>query len=281
MAKQKKPMEILVYNLDTKKFAWTKVCVDTTNELRQLYDGNYIVLDDDGFNRTLSDTDIYGIKNDIRKNYVLCRQCYELVRKGKEQEHMQKRQASANCDKCRHVSYIKINDISDRIRTKNGKLVRVVESEVVQKCSYVSYSKKDPVEAKRLHQCGFYKCGMSYQDKSTHPIVQTPDLLQTRATISSLTSSEKWKFANKTSVIINFRLGASNLFVAVNELGIIESFTYHSRTVGSVEFVYSAKTDKFYKTSRKRLIEETSLDFLPESKRERWAEYIINLYKEN
>jgi len=261
-------MKILVrdYADGTCNYVWKNVDKGTP-----FYSGNYVTVD----NKKYPPLDIIRIKGDFRKSkcdYVVCKNCGQMIKRSEVEKHYIEKESDANCIKCNELYLEEKRDERKNRLLSNGLILsRTIN---VPYCKTGYYRRKLLSEIDRVSECKYFACRRSgirelYRDY----LYDYPNLYKNLLTEKKILMMG-WKYVTKNSNGRQYSNKDGHLIAYFDLNGILINFKLLNRNNGYT-FVYSDVYDKFFE----RYSEFDFSDIVAERTKERYMKTIRELYK--
>jgi Zn ribbon nucleic-acid-binding protein len=226
--------------------------------------------------------DILAVKDDNRKDSVMCGNCGEIIKNNPEaiEAHFAAKEAERDCFKCGSLrkSYYKSME-AEVTKNEDGTLTVKETYNAKLTCNNTWYNQPsiDTDAAKRI--CTFYRCRntgvMPIKDIFTqydNPFDKsiTVDVLQAKNLVAESYNREFFEYDLKCRNTVK---------ACVNELGIVDHFVIKHRN-SRFEVFYSAKYDKLFFCLNGRDYTEDVPDSISQTKYDQAKAKISALFKE-
>lgn len=240
-------------------------------------DGNFFVDEN-----LIYQTSILAIKDDNRKDSVMCAYCGKVIKNDPEEieKHFAEKEAERDCFKC---SSLRKSNFESKQATftkdTNGRFVVTETYQADLRCgiNWISHPLIDTEDAKRI--CIFYRC----RNAGAHPIkdifTQYDDPFNKNITVDLL-QEKKFVAESYNRGFFEYDLKCRNTVKAcVNEVGIVDHFIIKHRGYKFVVY-YSAKYDKLFFSENGRDYHEEMPGAMSQAKYDQAKAKISALYKE-
>lgn len=197
---------------------------------------------------------ILAIKDDSRKNHVVCANCGELIENTPAaiEKHFSDMEAKRDCFKCNSLSKNVVKSSSASFTKNEDGTYNVTENfDAVLKCrqSYYNSPSIDSEAAKKI--CIFHRCRKNGVTEINDVFIQYPDLFDKQVAVDVLIA-KKFTCDGNVNNYFEYDLKCRNTVKAcVNKLGIIDHFVIKCRGYRYNTY-YSAKYDQLFFSSNGR-----------------------------
>jgi hypothetical protein len=261
-------MKILLRKYDNEYYVWKDAVYK---------EGNFFIDD-----CLIYQTNILAIKDDNRKDSVICAYCGKVIKNDPEEieKHFTEQEAQRDCFKC---TYLRKQNFDSKeatfTKTENGKFVVKETYHADLKCgvSWYGYPPIDSNDAKRI--CIFYKCRNAGVMPIKDIFTQYDDPFNKNITVDLL-QEKKFVAESYANGFFEYDLKCRNTIKAcVNELGIVDHFIIKHRGYKFMTY-YSAKYDKLFFSENRRDYQEDIPSGMSQAKYDQAKAKISALYKE-
>jgi hypothetical protein len=239
MTERKKQMKILLRKYDGKYYVWK----DAIYKKDRFY-----VVDDYHGHVEVNLWHIIAIKDDNRKDFVVCSRCGEMIKNDPAsiEAHYAAREAQRNCFNCPSLKKSINKSLGANFAKNDDGTYNVNETyNAYLRCGRQWYNSPtiDSKEAKKI--CTFYEC----RNGGVRPIedifTQYPGLFDKHVSVDVL-NDKKFPYECMKTGYFEYDLKCRNTVKAcVNEIGIVDHFIVKVRHHSYITF-YSAKYDKLF-----------------------------------
>lgn len=261
-------MKILLRRWGNEYYVW-KDATYTSNGF--VYDGEVIYT-----------TNILAIKDDNRKDSVMCAHCGKIIKNDPEsiEAHFAEQEAGRDCFKCGSLRKYNVKTTkADYIKNADGQFTVTETYSADLKCGQQWYGGPSIDDERVKKICIYYRC----RNVGVKPIkdifTQYPDPFDKNVTVDMLLA-KKFAHDGYTCGHFEYDLKCRNTVKAcVNEVGIVDHFVIKHRGYRWNAF-YSAKYDKLFFSINGRDYEDCIPNALSETKYNQAKAKISALYKE-
>lgn len=261
-------MKILLRRWDEKYYVWKDA---------EYNNGRFCVED-----ISVYDTNILAVKDDDRKDSVICNHCGKVIKNDPEsiEAHFAEQEANRDCFKCSSLrKYGYESEQATFERSADGRYIVKETYKADLKCGQSWYNgpKIDTEDAKKV--CIFYKCRNAGVVPIKDIFTQYPDPFNKSITVDLL-REKKFDQCDRIYGFFEYDLKCRNTVKAcVNELGIVDHFVIKHRSSRYMAY-YSAKYDKLFFTLNGRDYDDEMPSGMSQAKYDQALAKISALYKE-
>lgn len=225
---------------------------------------------------------ILAIKDDNRKDCVICAHCGEVIKNDPKsiEAHFAKKESERDCFKCASLKTVTLKNISaDYTKNNDGTYKLEAVSNVNLKCGRSWYNSPQIDSAAAKSICTFYEC----RRHGTRPIndifTQYPDPFDKQLTVDVL-MKKNYEYDGRINGFFEYDLKNRNTVKAcVNELGIVDHFVVKHRGYRFIVY-YSDKYDQLFFCHDSRTYTTDMHSSMSENKYNQAKAKISALYKE-
>jgi hypothetical protein len=228
------------------------------------------------------ETNIITVKDDNRKDYVICAHCGSIIKNTAEaiEAHFAEQEAKRDCFKCGSLRKYNVNTSKAEF-TKNmdGSYVVTETYTAGLRCGQNWYNGPaiDSEDAKKI--CLYYRCRRHGVQSIADIFTKYPDPFDKHITVDML-NDKNFPYECMANRCFEYDLKCrSTVKACVNELGIVDHFIIKHRSRGYIAY-YSAKYDKLFFTIDGRHYEDSIPSGISETKFNQAYAKISAIYKE-
>lgn len=231
---------------------------------------------------SIAPTAIVSVRDDDRKNYVVCKHCAEIILNTPEalREHYNKCEDSKACFTCRYRCDSVQSMVSKNYEINaDGTYNRVITESVNIRCNRGTMRGPDINSADARRNCKYAECRAMGVEPINDIFISHPGAFDTIITVDAL-DPKRWHLEGMDRGFYMYKAKTRyRLYAAVNKMGIVDHFVYRYNSY-TYRAVYSAKySNTFWMDSGMYREGKPDYSVTAERSREITAE-IAKLYKE-
>lgn len=228
-------MDILIRRFNGEPYVWKKA---------KFVNGKIMVDDTVVYER-----DIVSIRNDIRKQYVVCSVCGTYFKKGSKKIETHKKGCDDThmCFDCRYLGKSSRTIKSQKYKLlENGKYLCTTKSEERLYCG-IRYRSTDIDSQEARDYCIYNRCKNATMKEASSFFLEKPGAFDHIVTVDKIfeVGYKSARSASRDGCIYYVLNGRNDINVAVNELNIIDGFIINYKRA-SYHVCYSKKYDELY-----------------------------------
>ena len=196
----------------------------------------------------IAQTYIVSIRDDERRNYVVCKNCGQIILNTPEtlEEHYNQCNDSRACFTCRFRRDSVIDLVSKNYELNaDGTYNRIVTDSVNLSCGMGTFNGPDINSENARRNCQYAQCRAKGVKDIEDVFISHPGVFDDITTVDAL-DVKRWTFEKiERGFYLHKAKTRYRLYAAVNQMGIIDHFVYKYNAY-THKFVYSAKYDKIF-----------------------------------
>ena len=198
----------------------------------------------------INPTDIVSIKDDERAEYVICKNCGEIIRNTPEclEKHYNKSTNSDACMTCRHLRVWCDEQLSVDYELKDdGSYEQTTKVKCHLSCASRGFSNPPDINSENARSvCRYAKCRAQGMKSITDVFTEYSEVFDSIATVDALDEG-MWTLEQRNSdgTFLYRAKKRFRLYAIVNSMGIVDHFRYDYNRI-RYDFAYSAKYNKVF-----------------------------------